>query len=101
MVYKYPGYAWHREFQRVNDERIRWLLEQLGNVEGEKILELGPLEGGHTYMLEHAGAKVTSVEGNYGAFLRCLTVKNLLGLECSKFYAKELSTILKKKGPYF
>ena len=77
-------------FNGFNDERIRWLLEQLGNVEGEKILELGPLEGGHTYMLEHAGAKVTSVEGNYGAFLRCLTVKNLLGLE-SKFLLGDFS----------
>ncbi len=34
-----------------------------GRLEDMDILELGPLEGGHTFMLERAGAKVTAIEG--------------------------------------
>ena len=65
-------------FDGFNDERINWLLDELGGVQSKKILELGPLEGAHTYMLEGAGGDVLSIEGNHGAFLRCLIVKNFL-----------------------
>jgi hypothetical protein len=64
-----------------DDERIAWMIEQLGGVAGLDVLELGPLEAGHTYMLEQAGARVDAIEGNHNSFLRCLIVKNLLGLE--------------------
>gem|GEM_PF-213715 len=66
------------------DHRITWLTENLGDITGWRILELGPLEGGHTYMLEQAGAKVTAIEGNHDSFLRCLITKNYLGMN-SKF----------------
>ena len=79
-------------FKGFNDERITWLLEEIGAIEGKSVLEFGPLEGGHTYMLEKAGAEVTSIEGNHGAFLRCLTVKNFLGLR-SKFVLGDFSKI--------
>ena len=77
-------------FDGFNDERIDWLLDELGGVKGKKILELGPLEGAHTYMLERAGGEVVSIEGNHGAFLRCLIVKNFLGLK-SKFLLGDFS----------
>lgn len=66
-----------------DDERIKWLLDRV-KVNNKNILELGPLEAGHTYMLEKAGAKVLAIEANKGAFLRCLIVKNYLNLS-SKF----------------
>jgi len=66
-----------------DDERIAWMIDQLGGVDGLEVLELGPLEGGHTYMLEQAGARVDAIEGNHNSFLRCLIVKNLLGLEAN------------------
>lgn len=62
------------------DERIAWLLEQVGSLDGQQVLELGPLEGGHTWMLERAGAQVLAIEAHRRAFLRCLVVKNLLDL---------------------
>jgi hypothetical protein len=62
------------------DERIAWLLAELGPVSGMQVLELGPLEAGHTFMLERAGASVVAVEAHQRAFLRCLVVKNLLDL---------------------
>jgi hypothetical protein len=66
-----------------NDARIKWLLDRV-NLADKSVLELGPLEAGHTCMLEKAGAKVLAIEANKGAFLRCLIVKNHFGLR-SKF----------------
>ncbi len=69
-----------------DDARIRWALEQLGGVDGADLLELGPLEGGHTHMLLEAGAaSVTAVEANAGAWVRCLAVKELLGMDRAHF----------------
>jgi hypothetical protein len=62
-----------------NDHRIAWLLERMP-VAGKSVLELGPLEGGHTLMLERAGAEVTAIEANIGAFFRSLIVKNHFNL---------------------
>lgn len=63
------------------DHRIAWLCERLGSITDWRVLELGPLEGGHTYMLEKGGAQVTAIEGNHDSFLRCLITKNLLALK--------------------
>ena len=77
-------------FDGFNDERIKWLLDELGGMKGKKVLELGPLEGAHTYMLEKAGGDVLSIEGNHGAYIRCLIVKNFYGLK-SKFLLGDFS----------
>src|SRR5579864_1325160 len=61
------------------DGRVPWAIEKLGGVRDKSILELGPLEGGHSYMLEKAGAKsVLALEANTNAFLRCLVTKEIL-----------------------
>lgn len=67
-----------------DDERIHWAIGALGGIEGLDVVELGPLEGAHTAMLEAAGAaSVVGVEAQRQAFLRCLVVKNLLGLSAT------------------
>lgn len=67
------------------DGRITWTLEVLGPVDGRRVLELGPLECGHTWMLDRAGAaEVVAVEGNRRAFLRCLVVKELFGIPSAR-----------------
>lgn len=64
-----------------HDERVLWGLGVLGPITGMSVLELGPLEGAHTTLLEERGAgQVVAVEAHRQAFLRCLVVKNLLGL---------------------
>ena len=65
------------------DPRMEWLFTQCGPLDGAQVLELGPLEGGHTTMLEQRGAIVTAIEGNHEAFLRSLIVKNALGLRAT------------------
>jgi hypothetical protein len=68
------------------DPRIAWGFDRLGGVEGRTVLELGPLEGGHSYMAQIAGAShVTAVEANDKAYLKCLVVKELFGLDRCSF----------------
>jgi hypothetical protein len=51
-----------------------------GQLEGFRVLELGPLEGAHSYGLERLGADVTAIESNSEAYLKCLVVKEIMGL---------------------
>lgn len=68
------------------DARIVWAMETLDIPAGQRILELGPLEGGHSYMLQHGGAhEVIAVEANTRAFLKCLCIKQLLDLDRVQF----------------
>jgi SAM-dependent methyltransferase len=67
------------------DPRIAWVIEQMGGVDSLDVLELGPLEGGHSSMLNAAGANVTAIESNTRAFLKCLITKNLLDLRNCRF----------------
>ncbi len=76
------------------DDRITWLIEQDQSYPDKTALELGPLEAGHTYMLERSGYDVTAVEANNRAFLKCLIVKELLGLK-SRFLYGDLNEHLK------
>lgn len=75
------GTAWAFE-----DQRIEWGVNQLGGVTGKTVLELGPLEGGHSYMLERLGAAtIIAIEANPRAYLKCLIIKEILGLQRVRF----------------
>lgn len=68
------------------DARIAWANQVLGPFRGLDILELGPLEGAHSFMLEQLGAaSVTAVEGNTRAFLKCLCIKEVMGMSRVSF----------------
>src|SRR5262249_23696034 len=57
------------------DPRLKWGVERLGGVTDRRVIELGPLEGGHTWMLEQLGAaEVVAIEASDRAFLKCLLV---------------------------
>jgi len=69
------------------DVRIPWCLEQFGSIAGRKILELGPLEGMHTYLLDQQQPEfIHAIEANRLAFLRCLITKELLEVKRAKFF---------------
>jgi hypothetical protein len=77
------------------DPRVEWAIAELGGVDGAKCVELGPLEGGHSYMLERAGAsQVVAVEANRDAFLKCLIVKELFGLQNCSFLRGDVTEYL-------
>ena len=68
-----------------DDPRLQWMLAQRP-VTGQRIIELGPLEGGHTYQLLQAGAAgITALESNGKSFLKCLVTKEVLGLDRARF----------------
>src|SRR5262245_60651351 len=78
-----------------DDDRIKWLAGQV-NLTGLSVLELGPLEGGHSYMLEGFGAgRVVAVEANRRAFLRCLIVKEIFDLRHVEFMCGDLVEYLR------
>lgn len=53
---------------------------------GARILELGPLEGGHTCQFERLGAaEIIAIESNVEAYLKCLIAKELIGLQRAQF----------------
>ncbi|MFC7494343.1 MULTISPECIES: class I SAM-dependent methyltransferase [unclassified Nocardioides] len=83
------------------DQRITWLVERIGGVEGASVLELGPLEGGHTTMLERAGATVTAVESNSRAYLKCLVSKEVMGLRRSTFLRGDFIAYLERERPSY
>ena len=70
------------------DPRVSWVESLLPDgLSGMSVLELGPFEAYQTALLEQAGANpVLAVEGSETAFLKCLIVKELLGLNARFLY---------------
>ena len=84
------------------DDRIQMGLRELGGVAGQTVLELGPLEGGHSYQLEKAGAKsVLAIEANTRAYLKCLIAKELLGMQRVRFLCGDFMEYLRQSPPRF
>lgn len=75
------------------DPRVPWVVEQLPDgLVGLSVLELGPFEAYMTAMLESAGAaSVLAVEASQTAYLKCLVVKELLGLRARFLYGDMLA----------
>ncbi len=70
-----------------NDPRILWAIEQYGSLIGKRILEVGPLEAGHTYMLDkQSPAVLDAVEANKLCYLRCLVTKEIMQIKSARFY---------------
>lgn len=86
-----------------NDPRVNWAISALKDlgvcVSGSHILELGPLEGGHTYQLSKAGATlVTAIEAHKEAYLKCLVVKELLSVQRVNFLFGDAVSFLREIG---
>jgi SAM-dependent methyltransferase len=67
-----------------------------------RVLELGPLEGAHTYQLEKLGsASILAIEANAEAFLKCLITKEITGLRAATFMHGDFSEYLKEGNERF
>lgn len=85
-----------------DDARIRWAEQELGGFVDCHVLELGPLEAGHTYMIHQSGAReVVAVEANRRAFLKCLCVKELYGLSRAHFLLGDFVKYLAERSRKF
>lgn len=87
--------GWKFDYENLDEAGIRKSIESDGRPlfcsmffphfkeERYSIWELGPSDGYNTAGLEFHGAKnVVAIEGNVGAFLRCLILKNYFNLRC-------------------
>lgn len=73
-----------------------------GRLDGMTVLELGPLEAGHSYQLEKLGAEyLLGVEANAEAYLKCLVVKEVLNLRTCHFLLGDVEEFLKKTDKIF
>ena len=85
-----------------DDQRIVWAEGELGGFTGKSVIELGPLEGGHTYMLERSGAEsVFAIEANTRAYLKCLIIKEVLDLKRAKFVLGDFVAYLRESEEHF
>lgn len=85
-----------------DDPRVAWAIEALGGVTGLRVLELGPLEGGHSWMLVRAGAReVVAIEANRRAYLRCLVIKEIFGLERVRLLCGDFNPYLRETEERF
>jgi hypothetical protein len=81
------------------DGRIRQFDESIGGFAGKKVLELGPLEAGHTYAMSLLGAsEILAVEANQDAFLRCLVVKEAFDLK-ARFICGDFEKYMRDAPP--
>ncbi len=83
------------------DGRILWFEEKLGGFAGVKVLELGPLEGGHTYMMTQRGAEVIAIESNLRAWLRCLVVKQAVPISGATFLLGDFTKYFNTNRAHF
>ncbi len=85
-----------------DDGRVTWLGEVLGGFSGLRVLELGPLEAGHSTMLEQRGAaSVLAVEANTRAYLKCLCIKELFQLQRTRFLLGDFVQYLENTSERF
>ncbi len=68
------------------DSRVAFAAERFGPLQGRAVLEVGPLEGAHTWSLAAQGAIVDAVEANKNAYLRCLVTKEITKLQNASFH---------------
>lgn len=79
------------------DERVKWVEKTFGGFTDLDVLELGPLEGGHSYILQQGGAKsVLAIEANQRAYLKCLCIKEVFNLHKVKFLLGDFNAYLEE-----
>ncbi len=84
------------------DGRIRWANQVSGGIKGLTVLELGPLEGGHSYMLEQLGAcSILAIEANPRAYLKCLVVKEIMEMQKVRFLLGDFREFLAQSSQQF
>jgi hypothetical protein len=81
------------------DHRILFFEKHIAGFSGKKILELGPLEASHTYMMSVRGASdILCVEANRNSYLKCLIVKELLSIN-ARFLLGDFCLLLRDNPP--
>lgn len=81
------------------DARMKQFDAAIGGFAGKKVLELGPLEAGHTYAMTILGAsEILAIEANKDAFLRCLVIKEAFNLK-ARFLCGDFEKYMQNSPP--
>jgi hypothetical protein len=92
-----PGLGGPGRSALFEDARMVWAESQIGSFAGKRILECGPLEGAHSFMMSIRGAaSILAIEANTRAFLRCLVVKNIYSLHNTTFLLGDFTKYISK-----
>jgi hypothetical protein len=84
------------------DPRIQWAADVLGGFADNKVLELGPLEAGHSYMLQKMGVShITAIEANSHAYVKCLIMKEIFNLHKVNFHLGDFMPYLRECNEKF
>jgi hypothetical protein len=84
------------------DQRITWAESQGVVFKGKTVLELGPLEAGHTWMIDQRGPKeILAIEAHERAYLRCLIVKELTQMKSARFFHGNFDEFLDSNDKHF
>lgn len=69
------------------DHRLIWALQQLQPQNLWDVVELGPLEGGHSFYMEnHTPVRsITAIEANRLCWVKCLVTKEIVDLKKTRF----------------
>jgi len=92
--------AWRGGEARLGlDPRLGLAAKHLGQenrFDGMAVLELGPLEAAHTFHLEQLGAaRILAIESNVEAYLKCLIMKEALGIARATFMLGDFGLYLR------
>ena len=80
------GLSTSGEADLFEDQRIVWAEEQGIEFQDKRVLELGPLEAGHTWMMDQRGTKhILAIEAHEHAYLKCLIVKEFTQMRSARF----------------
>ena len=68
------------------DQRIPWAEEHGIDFRDKMVIELGPLEAGHTWMMDQRGTKsILAIEAHERAYLKSLIVKEITQMRSARF----------------
>ena len=79
------------------DARLDWAFTKIQSKSDWDVLELGPLEGGHSYWLEKNTnvRSITAIEANQLCWLKCLITKEVVDLKKTKYLLGDFIEFLK------
>jgi len=101
-VSKLPNYTSGGDADLYDDGRLNDIEKVIGSFAGLDILELGPLEAGHSFMMESRGANsILSIESNTRAYMKCLVAKEIFNLKNTRFLLGDFNKYLKDQSDKF
>lgn len=96
----------HGGYADYTTSRISMLNEKLlfdyVDFKDKTVLEIGPLEGGNTIILEKLQVKqIISIEGHLENYIRCCVIKNIFDLRRTRFYFDDAMNVTREKYGVF